>query len=76
MSDISKCKSCGASIIWIKTATGKAHPLDAKTEKKWVFDGGGWITVSAYTSHFGSCPQSKQWSKKKNDPHNANNEGQ
>ena len=26
---MSKCKSCGAEIIWIKTASGKAMPCDA-----------------------------------------------
>lgn len=27
---MSKCKSCGAEIIWIKTAGGKRMPCDAK----------------------------------------------
>ena len=27
---MSKCKSCGAEIIWIKTKTGKAMPCDAQ----------------------------------------------
>ena len=27
---MSKCKSCGASIIWIPTAAGKTMPCDAK----------------------------------------------
>lgn len=31
-----QCSSCGAPIIWAKTATGKAIPLDAKPEKRLV----------------------------------------
>lgn len=27
---MSKCKSCGANIIWIPTINGKAMPCDAK----------------------------------------------
>lgn len=27
---MSRCKSCGAEIIWIKTAAGKSMPCDAK----------------------------------------------
>ena len=30
MSSISRCKSCGAEIIWIRTASGKNMPCDAK----------------------------------------------
>ena len=61
---LTTCKSCGKTIFFITTANGKPHPLDEKPGKKWVFDGSGWSMVSAYTSHFGTCPQAKQWSKK------------
>lgn len=27
---MAKCKACGAEIIWIKTARGKAMPIDEK----------------------------------------------
>ncbi len=27
---MSRCKSCGAEIIWIKTTAGKSMPCDAK----------------------------------------------
>jgi hypothetical protein len=29
---MTKCSSCGAQIIWAKTMTGKAMPLDAKPD--------------------------------------------
>ena len=31
-----KCKSCGAEIVWIKTAAGRSMPCDAKIV---LFDG-------------------------------------
>ena len=43
----SKCRSCGASIIWGKTAAGKACPFDLATGE----------------SHFKTCPQAVEWSK-------------
>lgn len=32
---MSKCRSCGAEIIWIKTARGKAMPCDAEPVVYW-----------------------------------------
>ena len=45
---MSKCKSCNADIIWIKTINNKNHPVDAKPVKVWIdgddvgIKGGGW----------------------------------
>lgn len=33
---IDHCRSCGAEIRWVTTPAGKAMPLDAKSEKRWV----------------------------------------
>lgn len=30
---MSRCRSCGAEILWIKTGRGKMMPVDAKTER-------------------------------------------
>lgn len=52
-----KCASCGAALIWIKTATGKAMPLSAKTERQ--------ISGVAYAlTHSADCQHSKEWSRR------------
>jgi hypothetical protein len=43
-----KCRSCGAVIIWGKTPNGKSCPFDLATGE----------------SHFKTCPQAAGWSKK------------
>lgn len=40
MSRISKCKSCGAEIIWIKMRTGKWMPCDAQRHGMKLGSGG------------------------------------
>ena len=49
---IQHCRSCGASIWWGKTAKGKSNPFD-------VVDG-----VRTAVTHFSTCPQAPQWSKR------------
>ena len=61
MSEQTKCKSCDADIIWIKTKKGKFHPVDAKPKKLWVQDQysvefNGMMLVDCYESHFATCP--------------------
>lgn len=68
MSD--RCKGCGADIIWIKTMSGKAMPVDAKPEKRIVMlenDVTGTQrgdVRDTYISHFATCPQSDAFRKK------------
>lgn len=76
------CKSCGAEIEYIKTPGGKAHPIDAKPEKRWIEQfikaqyedhleipsRYSWTLMDAYISHFATCPQSKDWSGKGKKP--------
>jgi len=62
---MSKCRSCQEDIVWIKTQKGKSHPVNPQFEMRWVEFNGGWRLVKTYTSHFGTCPQAKEWSKKK-----------
>jgi len=51
------CASCGAGMIWIKTAKGKAMPLSVATIEE--RDGSRFAL-----SHFSDCPEAKEWSKK------------
>ena len=60
-SEVQKCRSCGAPILWVRTTTGKAMPVDAKPEKRIVLDPAdtGQPTgrvVDTYVSHFATCP--------------------
>jgi hypothetical protein len=69
----SRCRSCGAPIIWARTTTGKLMPLDAQPNPA------GNVTVDDDTStvhatgqlglddderwmpHFVTCPSADQW---------------
>ena len=65
---MSKCRSCGADIVWAKTTKGKAIPLDPAPVE------GGNIYLSAddvalvttpgerplHVSHFTTCPQAAE----------------
>lgn len=46
------CRSCGQSVYWGFTAKGKRCPYD-------VVDG-----EATTVSHFTTCPDAKQWSKR------------
>ena len=37
---MSKCRSCGAQIIWIRMASGKKMPVDAEPVTYWARMGG------------------------------------
>jgi hypothetical protein len=66
---MSQCRSCGAEIIWCKTESGKATPLDAvpvdatKVDRTCILDNGvarfGAIDCRHdephYVSHFSTC---------------------
>ena len=64
---MSKCKSCGAGIIWVKMESGKAMPLDAKETLLWkpVREGMSPIQVKGHQSHFSTCPNADSHRKKK-----------
>lgn len=51
------CRSCGAAMVWIKTANGRAMPLSLATVE--TRDG-----VRYALAHFADCPEAKEWSKK------------
>jgi hypothetical protein len=67
----SKCKSCGAPIIWATTVAEKKIPLNAEYEMKFVE-----ISTSSrtnlvvqlrknFSSHFETCPNADKHRKKK-----------
>lgn len=58
------CKSCGAPIVWVKSANGKVMPLDGKPEKRVIVtDEGIGCVVDTYTSHFSTCPNAAEHRK-------------
>lgn len=75
------CKSCGRPIIWARTESGKAMPLDAqpvdaaKVEGTCILDQGvarfGAIDtapgVPHYVSHFATCPNAAAHRKPRRD---------
>lgn len=48
----SKCRSCGAPIVWGKTPAGKVCPFDWESG----------------VSHFQTCPDANKWGKLKHSP--------
>jgi hypothetical protein len=74
-----KCRSCGAPVVWCKTADGKRMPVDAGPTPDGnliVFAASGEVrSVAAadrptfagqlHKSHFASCPQAGKWRKEK-----------
>lgn len=71
---MSACRSCGADLLWVASATtGKPMPLDAKPEKRVVLSerlegldddaAEPWVAevVDTYTPHFATCPEAREW---------------
>lgn len=54
---ITKCRSCGATIRWGKTAAGKSVPIDVAPSV--TADGNKF-----WPSHFTTCKQASEWSKR------------
>lgn len=76
MEPSSKCRSCEAPIVWVKTRRGKKMPVDAEPDPAGLFvlEGmaGELVAHKAgpldgaaggelYTSHFATCPDGDQW---------------
>lgn len=70
------CRTCGAPVRWVKTASGRAMPLDAEPVERGnvVLRDGRAVYVSKgnpaeqneprYVSHFATCPQSRDWRRR------------
>lgn len=64
----SRCRSCDASIVWMKTSTGKTIPVDTDTiderDLEFVYDQRAkWndyrsplFNPKNHTAHFATCP--------------------
>lgn len=66
------CRSCGAAIEWAELVTsGRRHPFDApivavRTQGS-ILENGRVIEdvdTAVSSTHFASCPQGKQWSRR------------
>ena len=55
-----RCRSCDAPIVMVYMSTNKWHPCDG-TPQKLVTESGE--IVSGIRSHFGTCPDAKDWRK-------------
>jgi hypothetical protein len=68
---MANCRSCGAEIVWAKTERGKAIPLDAKPEKRFVLEEVPMQRdrqarqVTTYVSHFATCPDADKFRSKR-----------
>lgn len=71
---ISTCRSCEAEIIWVETEKGKRMPIDAEPGPGGRFtlsDDGKTVAFvhthmardDLYSSHFETCPDSKDWKR-------------
>lgn len=55
----SPCRSCGAPIVWLKTASGKSMPVDAAS----VRYGDKKFEPPRHVTHFSTCPNADQHRK-------------
>ena len=59
---ITRCSSCRARIIWLKTAKGGNMPVDADTVEP---DDTEYDPEGDHVSHFATCPNADQHRKKR-----------
>lgn len=70
------CRSCGATITWVETRTGKRMPLDPDERsdgnvviesdgKARVLPPGDPYTGPRYASHFSTCPEASAWRRER-----------
>lgn len=58
----SRCRSCGKTIYWVKTAIGRTMPVSVQADKPDHRE----PTTSAEghgVSHFADCPDANRWRK-------------
>jgi hypothetical protein len=49
--DFKKCRYCPARLVWVRTESGRAMPLEYDSREPAL--GGGWLLES----HWGNCPE-------------------
>jgi hypothetical protein len=61
MTVVARCRSCQATIMWMKTDRGKKMPVDftpaAQGHERW--------NPKTMVSHFDTCPNADDWRKNK-----------
>ncbi len=66
---MSACRSCGAEIVWKKTASGKNVPLDLPekryVENKTSIHRGQVEIQDTWLSHFATCPNADSHRKER-----------
>ena len=60
---ITKCRACGAPIIWARTENEKHIPLDAEPVMRFVVDRGVARRRWTYETHFTTCPNANEFRK-------------
>ena len=73
-----KCRSCGAAVLWVRTAAGHLQILDAEPNEKGnvaIKDGVAHVMRGdlfeemmdgpRYLDHNATCPKAAAWRKKK-----------
>lgn len=65
---MSKCRSCGADIVWVEMReTGKKMPIDSNSIKKMVVLNNSrtmGAILDAGVSHFSTCPNANKHRKR------------
>ena len=62
-----RCRSCHADIVWTETvAKGKRMPFDKPLTifARGVFQGRAMLIIDLTKSHFATCPQATDWSRR------------
>lgn len=64
------CRSCGAVIVWLRTASGKSMPVDAASVTERL-DAGTVLfdPVVGHVSHFATCIDADRFRRKKVQKH-------
>jgi hypothetical protein len=52
------CSSCGASIVWFRTSTGKKMPVEESSTLP--TDAEHQLDMTRHKSHFATCPNANQ----------------
>lgn len=60
-SDVAKCRSCRAPIVFLKRGDGRPHPVDAATCN---IGDERFETSKGHVSHFRTCPNADDWKGK------------
>lgn len=56
MNNVGNCKSCGKTIVWMKTVQGKNMPVDMTEHALEDAQAGELFNHEEHVSHFSTCP--------------------